>query len=297
MSPPSRPRNWWRLGISNNGLGVLQRALGLSESDQPSPIIVAVDFEMTNNLKRGFLESQDSQLGIATFDTNVLSQPDEDEEDLITTENYITGSESYIKKASDRFAFGESTTIQPLKAELVHRIDTALPKDRSIILVGHAVENELDIFHALGYTLTHPNMEVVNTVQVSNEVYGPWQCKLRSLLQWLGCPFNRLHSAGNDANFTLKAALLLATYGCVDRNEAVVARLRQIVSSSVPEPDPCYRVPDQYCDIINGRKRERRKKKKNSKKQKSKSLSLEQRDEIRAQRAAWRIEAERLRLY
>lgn len=297
MSPPSRRRRWWRPSISNNGLEVLQRALGLSESDQPSPIIVAIDFEMTNNLKSGFLGSQDSQLGIATFDTKVLSQPVEDEEDLITTENYITGSESYLKKASDKFAFGESTTLQPLKAELVHRIDRALPKDRRIILVGHAVENELDIFHALGYTLAHPDIEVINTVQVANEVYGPWPCKLRALLRRLGCPFNRLHSAGNDANFTLKAALLLSTYRCPDRNEAVFDRLRQIVFSSSPEPDPCCRVPDQYCDIINGRKRERRKKKKNSKKENPKSLSLEERNEIRAQRAAWRIEAERLRLY
>ncbi|WAO88872.1 Hypothetical protein NCS54_00623600 [Fusarium falciforme] len=113
MSPSSRARHWWRASISKNGLQVLQAALGLSESDQPSPIIVAIDFEQTNNLKNGFVESQDSQLGIAAFDTKFLSRPIQDEEDLITTENYITGSESYVKKASNRFAFGESTTIQP----------------------------------------------------------------------------------------------------------------------------------------------------------------------------------------
>lgn len=280
MSPSSRARHWWHPSISKNGLQVLQAALGLSESDQPSPIIVAIDFEQTNNLKNGFVESQDSQLGIATFDTKVLSQPVEDGEDLIKTKNYITGSESYIEKTSNRFAFGESTTIQP--AELVCQIDRALPGDRPIVLVGHAVENELDIFHALGYALAHPYMEVINTVQVANEVYGPWPCKLRELLKRLGCPFNRLHSAGNDANFTLKAALLLATYRCLDRKEAVVDRLREIVSSSAPEPNPCLvRIPDQYCDIINSRVR--KKGKKNTKKEKSKLWSLKKQNKIRAQ--------------
>ncbi|RSL53485.1 hypothetical protein CEP54_010364 [Fusarium duplospermum] len=222
MPRRSRSRHWWRASVSKNGLQVLQRALGLSESDQPPPIIVAIDFEMTNNLKNGFLNSQDSQLGIATLDMKSFPQHVEDKEDLVTTENYITGSKSYIEKASKRFAFGESTTIQPLKAELVHRIDTALPNDRPIVLVGHAVTNELDVFHALGYTLPNSNVEILDTTKLANEVFEPWSCSLGALLRRLRCPHARLHSAGNDANFTLKAALLLAVYRYADQDHAVV---------------------------------------------------------------------------
>lgn len=287
MSPSSRTRHWWRLSISKNGLQVLQTALGLSKSDQPPPIIVAIDFENTNNLKNGFLESQDSQLGIATLDTKFLSQPTEDEEDLITTENYISGSESYIEKASNRFAFGESTTIEP--TDLVRQIGRALPKDRPIILVGHAVQNELDVIHALGYTLAESNIEVIDTLRVANEVFEPWTCSLGALLLRLRCPFARLHSAGNDANFTLKAALLLAVHRYTGDDHVVVDRLRQIASSySTQSPDW------HFC---REKKPSRKKKKERSKKCQSKPLSLKRQNKIREQRAAWKIEAEKLRLY
>ncbi|KAL2693495.1 hypothetical protein Neosp_000055 [[Neocosmospora] mangrovei] len=280
MSSSSRPRYWCHARVSKNGLQVLQRALALSESDQPSPIIVAIDFEQTNNLKNGFLESQDSQLGIATFDTKILSQPLEDGQDLITTENYITGSDTYIEKASNRFVFGESTTIQP--AELVHRIDRALPKDRPVILVGHAVNNELDVFHALGYTLAHPNIEVIDTFLVANEVFEPWRCSLGALLRRLRCPVARLHSAGNDANFTLRAALILAVYTYPGQDHPAVGRLRQIaLSHSTSTPGELFGPA----------------KKKPRKKRQSKPLSLARQNKIRERRAAWRIEAEKLRLY
>lgn len=284
---PSRSRHWWRASVSRNGLQVLQTALGLSESDQPSPIIVAIDFEQTNNLKNGFLESQDSQLGIATFDTKMLTQPREDGQDLITTENYITGSESYIEKASNRFVFGESTTIRP--AELVHRIDRTLPKDRPVILVGHAVENELDVCHALGYALAHPNIDVIDTLLVANEVFQPWRCSLGALLHRLRCPVARLHSAGNDANFTLRAALILAVYTYPDQDHPVVGRLRQIaLSHSTNSPGELFGP---------AKKTSRKKLKEKAKKCQSKPLSLAKQNKIRERRAAWRIEAEKLRLY
>lgn len=37
--------------------------------------------------------------------------------------------------------------------------------------------------------------------------------QLRGLLTTLDCPSSKVHNAGNDANFTLQALLLLAYYG------------------------------------------------------------------------------------
>jgi len=46
--------------------------------------------------------------------------------------------------------------------------------------------------------------------RVAAEVLQFWGGSLYDLLTLLGGPFNRLHTARNNANFTLRALLLLA---------------------------------------------------------------------------------------
>ncbi|KAH7318197.1 hypothetical protein B0I35DRAFT_460660 [Stachybotrys elegans] len=101
------------------------------------------------------------------------------------------------------------------------------------------------------------------------------------LLTRLECPFDNLHSAGNDANYTLKAALLLAATG--SDNQQAVDQLTQI---SIP-PMVCYG---------HEKKSKRQKRWEKSKRFKAKSRSPEEQNQIREQRAAKRDEAESLRL-
>ncbi len=44
--------------------------------------------------------------------------------------------------------------------------------------------------------------------------YEPRAFRLNNLLRRLQCPYDKLHTAGNDANFTLRVVLLLAIESC-----------------------------------------------------------------------------------
>jgi hypothetical protein len=52
----------------------------------------------------------------------------------------------------------------------------------------------------------------LDTTYIAREVLG-MNFKLQGLLKTLGCPNENIHNAGNDANFALRAFLLLAYYG------------------------------------------------------------------------------------
>lgn len=279
-SSPPAPRER-RPSVSKNGLCILQAALGLTDSSGQAspPIIMAIDFENTCNIKNGFSKSRDCQLGIATLDTRFLSQPLQRKQKIISTHNYISGSDSYIKRASKKYAFGKSTVIQT--SEICRRISEALPEGRDVILLGHAIRNELEVLHALGSNLGRSVLQIVDTFRVANEVFEFWAGSLGDLLTRLECPFDSLHSAGNDANYTLKAALLLAATG--SDNQQAVDQLTQI---SIP-PMVCY---------SHEKKSKRQKRLEKSKRFKAKSRSLEEQNQIREQRAVKRDEAESLRL-
>lgn len=97
-SPQNRP------SISKNGLQILQDTLaGAGPCDS---VFIAIDFESTTNLMNGFSYSKDSQVGIATLDTQHLHSSTSPE---ITTHNFITGSPRYTTKAMNKFLFSKST--------------------------------------------------------------------------------------------------------------------------------------------------------------------------------------------
>jgi hypothetical protein len=54
--------------------------------------------------------------------------------------------------------------------------------------------------------------------------------RLGHLLQELDCPFGYLHNAGNDANYTLRALLLLMVRGFQDMVSALTDAERSVVS-------------------------------------------------------------------
>lgn len=54
--------------------------------------------------------------------------------------------------------------------------------------------------------------------------------RLGHLLQELDCPFGYLHNAGNDANYTLRALLLLTVRGFQDMVSALTSAERSVLS-------------------------------------------------------------------
>ncbi|KAI1116473.1 hypothetical protein F5Y14DRAFT_459101 [Nemania sp. NC0429] len=219
--------------ISENGLQILHEALGLTEHPSPTwsdSILISIDFENTDNIGRGFAESEDCQAGLATLETRDL-QRKYSPEDLIKTYNFITGPPSYVKKASERFLFGKSKQISP--ADLLKEIQTIVTQNRRTIITGYGVGAELKVLRALGFTLS-ASTAVIDTSRIADEVFGSSGGTLRSLLRRIRCPYTHLHSAGNDANFTLRACLLLAIHKRENIDQAISNYLWQVSSSPIP---------------------------------------------------------------
>lgn len=147
----------------------------------------------------GFSQSDDSQVGIAILNINDLLAP-QLKKNIISTYNLVTGSPSYISKASKKFLFGKSIIINPNK--ILKNIQSIIPRDRPIILVGHNVKVELRVLTRLGFDLSSLNADIIDTASITDEVFGGAGYSLREVLTSLNCPFNNLHSGGNDANFT-----------------------------------------------------------------------------------------------
>lgn len=92
--------------------------------------------------------------------------------------------------------------------------------------------------HVLGSKLGHSVSHIVDTFKVANEVFDFWARSLRDLLTRLECPFDQLHSAGNNANYTLKATLVLAAEGF--HSQQVVNQLRHVALSPATVATACY---------------------------------------------------------
>ena len=194
--------------ITKRGLSMLLEILGLSHSNSKPPalnnaITIAIDFEGINTIKSGFAQKENSQVGFAILDTKDLRQVQP--EQLISTFNFAAGSSSYVTKASNGFLFGETIIIS--SSSMTQIIQSRIPWNRNVVLVGHGVLNELQALQALGFEFSRSSSEILDTSRVVNEVFQFWGGFLRDLLILLECFLNKLHIAENDVNFILKALL------------------------------------------------------------------------------------------
>lgn len=83
---------------------------------------------------------------------------------------------------------------------------------RDIVLTGHGIGVDLQTLHHLGIDLCTSIVGALNTGQIASRAPFPFSPppRLWHLLTTLQCPFEKLHSAGNNAHFTIRALLLLA---------------------------------------------------------------------------------------
>ncbi|KAI1120394.1 Polynucleotidyl transferase [Nemania abortiva] len=259
--------------VSQSGLQILRRAL------QSDSILISIDFENTINIRRGFTTSNDCQAGLAILDTRDLQHKYRPPEDLITTHNFVTGSPFYVSKAAPRFLFGESSVIKP--ANLLTNIQSIIPQDRDVVLLGYAVQNDIKALHGLGFDFSRftSTFVIVDTCRVAGEVFGAWRGALGDLLLRIHCPFKKLHSGGNDANFTLRASLLLATREYNEMDNATSNYLQQISTS----PISCL---ENLENLKAAAARKKEKKRERRRKRQAKPRTIEQQTRLRAERAA-----------
>jgi hypothetical protein len=195
-------------------------------------VLIALDFENTQAMKGACTVETNCQAGIAILDTKNIKQRQLDK--LLRTHLFVTGTRAYVTKASDRYWFGKTNSASLSK--LVNCIRSLVPPERKVAFVGHGIMNDLLVLQALGFQFSDNHMAFMNTLHVANEVFGCWAGPLRDLLRKLNCPHSRLHCAGNDANFTLKALLLLAAQKLEkeDGDKSMIDVLRRLGRRELP---------------------------------------------------------------
>ncbi|CAG9994626.1 unnamed protein product [Clonostachys byssicola] len=269
------------LGTSDEGLHVLRAALGL-EGDWTGPnrpILLAIDFEHTKNFVTGFIHGEEGQVGLATLDTEELhtTLPEE----LISTHNLILGPSDYTSKVSGNVLFGTKAIIEP--AQVLKEIQSLIPRDRDIILMGHGVHTELDILVRLGFTFS-PRITIIDTLEVAKKAVKCHKYELKVVLRTLCCPHVKVHTAGNDANFTLRAALLLVAHKFTNQHHPTIDILRSVAMEPLAplieaEARAARRLEKKIADLNRG-------------KDQARSRTPGQIAELRAQRAAKKAEPE-----
>ncbi|KAF2111624.1 hypothetical protein BDV96DRAFT_649606 [Lophiotrema nucula] len=180
--------------IAKNGLQILHEILRLGSYSCTSPglsdaVLITIDFENINTIKSGFSQKANCQAGLALLDTKELSQKSPNK--LISTYNLATGCPSYLKKASEKFIFGGTINIG--LPDMADRIQSLIPPARNVVFVDHGILNDFQALQALNFQFPVRLESVLDNFQV--------------------VLFNRFHCAGNDANLTLRALLLLAAEG------------------------------------------------------------------------------------
>jgi hypothetical protein len=275
-----------RYTISNNGLQLLQDFLGLtphpSISDELRDVIfVAIDFENLGNIKQDPAQNLDSQVGIAILDTRILASSQL--EKAILTYSFATGSPRYCTATTKNFLFGKTTTIR--QQDILTTLESLVPRTRNIALIGHDLKHDLHVLQILKFDLQTSIVGILDTQKIASELLPDNSSTLRDILQALQCPFDKLHTAGNDAQFTLRALLLLAEKSCTHsiistRNQDTLASIQAIAQVPVLE--------QLSSDPQNKGRQKKIKRQQRSRKHQSKSWDTETQECIRAERAARR---------
>lgn len=215
--------------INKPCLPMLLSLLGLSDDSTGTSdvVFVAIDFENAESIRKETSSEAGCEIGIAVLDTGQLDDiipaavssmyycPG-NTEDFITTYNFATGPVEYLSRKGRSFLFGETMRID--SEDMREKIQACIPQDRKIILVGHGLDSDLIALEALNIDFEADSLlSIMDTFWIARQVFPSEQpYKLRRLLQRLRIdyPGGALHCAGNDANFSLRALLLLAARAC-----------------------------------------------------------------------------------
>ncbi|OMP88579.1 hypothetical protein BK809_0005298 [Diplodia seriata] len=232
-------------------LALLRRYLGLHNQTDPQsestpvlePIFVAIDVEAYERET-----SKITEVGIAKLDSRTLPSPPATASDWtnkIHTQHYIIEeyqhllNKRFVKGCPDKFQFGRSRIVPLLRMRSILRDNFTIKDEniaaspgkeplRDIVLVGHDVGGDLKWMSQLGFPLAQmPRLAgLVDTRKLTVTLNLP--NGLEKLLHALGEKPEYLHNGGNDANWTMQSALLLALYGSVFPEPTSMAIARQV---------------------------------------------------------------------
>jgi hypothetical protein len=264
----------------------LQELFGLAARSGCNVMFIAIDFENIANIQEDLSQNVNSEVGVAVLDAEDFYSVSSAE--LISTYNFASRCSDYQERARKRFLFGESVAIT--QNDILKSIESLIPRDRQVVFVGHDIRNDLRALDMLDFDFSKFNITTLDTQAMSHG--SPTH---RRLLLTLGCPFTKLHCGGNDANFTLKALLLLAVRDCVTQPgiERRLADMKRVALSPLPHhirlQTEIAEIPSFSRTDHHTRKLEKKAKRlQRSRKYQSKLWNSEMQGKIRAERAVKR---------
>lgn len=233
---------------------VLHEILGfcpLRSPDLADVLLVVIDFENPDGIRSRLSDKLCSQAGLAILDTKRFEHTHLTPDQAIETCNFVTGPPYYVGYASRRSVLRNAETTRVRASDMAAHIQSKMPPNRNVVIAGHAVVNDLFVLQYLRlyFTRTPIVLDTHVITEAALDLRGPTLCRL---LGALGCPYDQLHCAGNDAFFTLRALLLLAIAGCTAETQirchARLDLLRRISTFPTQSPtqfDPLAPMPSK----------------------------------------------------
>ncbi|KAL5094247.1 hypothetical protein Trisim1_008345 [Trichoderma cf. simile WF8] len=283
-----------------DGIQTVLDVIGTSEmeSEYRDSVLVAIDFENTANFDKSTnLPIKDVQVGLAILDPTHLSSSTSSEH-LIPTYNFVAGSAEYRRKAELKFLFGKPVVID--HCHMLTSIMQCIPLGRKVLLVGHDIRHEIRILRQLKFDFSRFDITgSLDTFRIAQQVLPYFSLSLGELLTELQCPHNWLHNGGNEAHFTLRALLLLAERSCPGHVGINNNLSRAVAAARLPmphiSPGEAEMIAQEQLTAARKREKKRTKRIKNTRKYQSKSWGPEIIEQIRAGRAAKKLNKEKYR--
>lgn len=151
---------------------------------------------------------QSFHIGVSGLGTRCLTEKLDDPREAITSYQFINRETRPCKRAAIGFVFGE-TELMTLP-DIAKRI-SLLIRNYDYVLVAHGTGEDVKVLNNIDPGIVNRACYVLDTVKAAQfplQLY--YRYSIENLLDEFGIRYAKLHVAGNDAHFALKALLMIA---------------------------------------------------------------------------------------
>lgn len=172
-------------------------------------LLVAIDVD-TGGGYQTISSDQSFHIGVSILDTRYFGEELDNPRNAIVSYQFINKSTPACQRAAKKFLFRE-TELLPLP-DIASRI-SSLIGDRKYVLIAHGVKEDKTFFNNLDPTIVERASYVLDTVKAAQFPLNlHFRLGLESMLDKFGITYWRLHAAGNDAHFALRALLMIVVF-------------------------------------------------------------------------------------
>ncbi|KAK0100028.1 hypothetical protein ONS95_013157 [Cadophora gregata] len=204
-----------KINFPQDGFEEFEKILGLRTNTPRDIVLLSLDLEVKKYIPKNNIQNEITEIGISMFDTRCLTKR---ETIHLKTRHFIIGGQRRFYHVSSKFCFGISEHlvgqehVNDAILDLLHIPDDKKPGAyRDVILVGHGLRTDLLVLRRRGVMFENIRSIVglLDTTYIARDLLG-MNFRLEGLLKFLLCPVENFHLAGNDANYALRALLMLA---------------------------------------------------------------------------------------